>query len=85
MCAGSLHKAATATGSVAVTSLRYDQGESSNGPGGRCHRVWTRVESAIRATIRAGSRLPTPTGRAEFEVGELDGHALVLLFGAKRT
>jgi hypothetical protein len=43
------------------------------------------VEEAIRAHIRAGDCLPTPTGRAVFIVHELTADGMVLLLGVKRT
>ncbi|MFI7650640.1 hypothetical protein ACIBTZ_31880 [Micromonospora sp. NPDC049460] len=43
------------------------------------------VETAIRARVGAGTRLPTPTGRATFGVGEVSPAGLVLLFGTKQT
>jgi hypothetical protein len=43
------------------------------------------VEQAIRRRIAPGTRLPTPTDRAEFIVGALDADALILLLGPKRT
>jgi hypothetical protein len=42
------------------------------------------AEQAIRATVTPGQRLPTPTGRAEFEVGAIERDAIVLLLGAGR-
>jgi hypothetical protein len=43
------------------------------------------VEQAIRAHVRPGDRLPTPTGRAVFIVRDLDAYGMVLLLGAKQT
>jgi hypothetical protein len=43
------------------------------------------VEQAIRASVQAGTRIPTPTGRAEFLVDRLDSGGVTLLFGPKRT
>jgi hypothetical protein len=43
------------------------------------------VERAVRACIPAGTRLPTPTGRATFLVDESRPDGMVLLLGAKRT
>jgi hypothetical protein len=43
------------------------------------------VESAIRAHVRAGLRLPTPTARATFIVSELNPRGIVLLLGPKHT
>jgi hypothetical protein len=43
------------------------------------------VEAAIRSSVRPGEVLPTPTGTATFEVGQLEPEALSLLFGPKRT
>ena len=43
------------------------------------------VETAIRAQAGAGTRLPTPTGRATFGVAEVSSAGLVLLFGEKQT
>lgn len=43
------------------------------------------VEQAIRAALRPGDLLRTPTGRGRFEVGPLDGHVLVLLLGEQRA
>jgi hypothetical protein len=44
-----------------------------------------RVEDAVRAAVGPGDRLPTPTGRAVFEVAEVDSERVVLLFGEKQT
>ncbi len=43
------------------------------------------VEHAIRTSVVAGSRLPTPTGQAAFLVDELRPDCLVLLLGEKRA
>jgi hypothetical protein len=43
------------------------------------------VEQAIRAAVVPGTRLPTPSGRAMFEVSALERSAIVLLFGEKRA
>lgn len=43
------------------------------------------VERAVRASVAAGTRLPTPTGRATFIVEELSPDGMVLLLGAQRT
>jgi hypothetical protein len=43
------------------------------------------VERAVRACIPAGTRLPTPTGRATFIVDEFRRDGMVLLLGAQRT
>jgi hypothetical protein len=43
------------------------------------------VEEAIRAHVRPGDSLPTPTGRAAFIVRDLDTGGMVLLLGAKQT
>lgn len=43
------------------------------------------VEAAIRKRIPPRTRLPTPTGRAEFVVDELGPTELILLLGAKHT
>ena len=43
------------------------------------------VERAIRRYLSAGSRLPTPTGRAVFVIAELLPDGIVLLFGEKQT
>lgn len=43
------------------------------------------VEAAIRSSVRPGEVLPTPTGTATFDVGQLEPEALSLLFGPKRT
>ncbi len=43
------------------------------------------VQAAIRAHVRAGARLPTPTGRAVFVVHELNPTGIVLLLGPKRA
>jgi hypothetical protein len=40
-----------------------------------------RVEQAVRAALRPGERLYTPTGRGEFQVARFDTDALVLLLG----
>lgn len=52
----------------------------------RYERVGTRpVEKVIRASIAAGTRLPTPTGQATFIVAELNQEGMILLLGPKRT
>jgi hypothetical protein len=43
------------------------------------------VEMAIRANIAAGTRLPTPTGRATFIVDRLRREGMVIRVGAQRT
>jgi hypothetical protein len=43
------------------------------------------VEEAIRAHVRPGDRLPTPTGRAAFIVRDLDAGGVVVLLGAKQA
>jgi hypothetical protein len=43
------------------------------------------VERAVRAHVAAGTRLPTPTGRATFIVDDLSRDGMVLLLGPKRT
>jgi hypothetical protein len=43
------------------------------------------IEAAIRERVIPGSQLPTPTGRATFEIGEMTADSLVLLFGPKKT
>lgn len=43
------------------------------------------VEKAIRASITAGTSLPTPTGQATFIVAELKHDGMTLLLGPKRT
>lgn len=48
---------------------------SGNGP----------VETAIRAHISPGTRLPTPTGRATFTVHELNPRGIVFLLGPKQA
>jgi len=45
----------------------------------------TSVEAAVRAAVRPGDILPTPTGQATFEVSELSSQGLALLFGPART
>ncbi len=43
------------------------------------------VEIAVRAAVKQGDVLPTPTGSAEFIVGSVDLRGVTLLFGPKRT
>lgn len=43
------------------------------------------VKLAVRATVKRGDMLPTPTGSAEFIVESVDVRGLILLFGPKRT
>jgi hypothetical protein len=45
----------------------------------------TSVETAIRASVRPGEVLPTPTGTATFAVDQVDAQGLSLLFGPKKT
>ena len=42
------------------------------------------TEARVRATVHAGQHLLTPTGRARFEIGDIDRGGIVLLFGAGR-
>ena len=43
------------------------------------------VEQAVLSSMRQGTVLPTPTGKAQFEVDGLDSRGVTLLFGPKRT
>jgi hypothetical protein len=43
------------------------------------------IETAIRAHISPGIRLPTPTGRSTFIVHELNSRGIVLLLGLKQA
>ena len=43
------------------------------------------VETAIRSAIPPGLRLPTPTGRGEFMVAEIDSDGVVLLLGEQQA
>jgi hypothetical protein len=43
------------------------------------------VEAAIRASVRSGEVLPTPTGTATFVVDKMDADGLSLLLGPKMT
>ena len=43
------------------------------------------VESAVRATVKPGASLPTPTGRGHFTIATLDGTGIVLLLGQKEA
>src|SRR5437016_12376310 len=43
------------------------------------------VETAIRAHINPGTRLPAPTGRATFTVHELNPTGIVFLLGPKQA
>lgn len=53
----------------------------------RCEavRVMGRVEAAVRAALRDGQRLATPTGRGTFTVERLGPESLVLLLGAQEA
>jgi hypothetical protein len=43
------------------------------------------VENAVRATVKPGTSLPTPTGRGQFTIATIDGAGLVLLLGKKEA
>jgi hypothetical protein len=43
------------------------------------------VEKALRASIAAGTSLPTPTGQATFIVAGFNQDGMILLLGPKRT
>lgn len=43
------------------------------------------IQDAVRRTVKPGDRLPTPSERGVFEIGELTDESIVLLFGAERT
>jgi|1186.fasta_scaffold565155_1 hypothetical protein len=43
------------------------------------------VESAVRARVKPGASLPTPTGRGQFTIASIDGTGIVLLLGQKEA
>src|SRR5690242_265052 len=43
------------------------------------------VEQSVRAALAPGSRLPTPTGRGNFELSEYTNAGMVLLLGAEQA
>ena len=43
------------------------------------------VADAVAKVLHSGDRLPTPTGRGVFEIGEITDGEIILLLGERRT